>query len=412
MSFETLIGWRYLRARRKQKFISVISMFSLFGVALGVTALIVVIGVMTGFEEEMRQKILGVNSHVMLLRFGQPMSEYRDLRPRILKIDGVRSVDPFIYTQVLISGRGGVSGAVLRGVDPKLTAQGGHLARTITVGGLDELEPPGSSPEHPAHTVLLGTELAQKLGAAPGDSVRVVSPVGSPALEGGRQPRSRVLKVVGLFETGMYDYDANLAYISLAQAQEFLNLGDTVTGLEIKVDDIYQADKIRGAVLAEAGPSYWARDWMQMNRNIFAALKLQKTVLFIILTLTILVAAFNIVSTLIMVVMEKTKDIAILKSMGATRRSVTKIFVLQGLLVGVGGTAAGFALGLVLCELLARYQFIKLSSDVYYITTLPVRLDALSVVLIAFAAVFISFVATLYPSWQAGRLNPVEALRY
>jgi len=412
VSFETFIGWRYLKAKRKQTFISLITLISLAGVALGVTALIVVLAVMNGFQEDVKNKILGVTSHLVVLRYGQPMEDYEKLMPVIEKVDGVVSAEPFIYSQVMINAMGGLSGAILRGADPELPATRHRLERIMKSGRLTDLagDEPGSG--EPARTIIFGVELARQLGVTVGDTVRLVSPMGQITPLGGRAPRVRDYKVVGVFESGMYEYDSTLAYISLRQAQDFLNLGPSVTGLEVKVEDIYQADKIREAVTAELGPSYWAKDWMQMNRNLFSALKLEKVAMFIILTLTVLVAAFNIISTLIMVVMEKTRDIAILKSMGATGLSIMKIFVFQGLIVGLIGTSAGLAGGIFLCELLAKYKFIQLPSDVYYITTLPVRMEASDVALITFSAVFISFLATLYPAWQASRLNPVEALRY
>lgn len=412
MSFETFIGWRYLKAKRKQTFISLITFISLAGVALGVTALIVVLAVMNGFSEDLKNKILGVTSHMVVLRHGEPLDNYRDLIPEVESVPGVTSVEPFIYSQVMINASGGVSGAILRGIDPALPVTRDRLSGIVKSGRFaDLIDSPGSLGAG-ERKVLLGIELGRQLGLLVGDVIRIVSPMGEVTPLGGRAPRVREFTVVGLFESGMYEYDSTLAYISLQDAQDFLSLGGTVTGLEVKVDDIYQADRIRQAVLTKLGSGYWARDWMQMNRNLFSALKLEKVAMFIILTLTVLVAAFNIASTLIMVVMDKTRDIAILKSMGATKKSVMQIFVFQGLLVGIVGTMIGVLGGVFLCEMLARYQFIKLPSDVYYLTTLPVLLDPVDVAVITGSAILISFLATLYPAWQASRQNPVEALRY
>jgi len=406
LSFETFISWRYLKAKRKQAFISLITVISVAGVAVGVTTLIVVLAVMSGMEEEWKTRILGINSHIVVLSYGRPMDNYQELAPRVRRLPDVVEVEPFIYSQVMISAMGGVSGAVLRGVDLTLAPVNDRLNRIIKSGRLAEMT--GGS----GRTILLGVELARQMGVLVGDTVRVITPMGRVTPLGGRAPRVRNYKVAGLFESGMYEFDSTLAFISLAQAQDFLNLGQGVTGLEARVGDIYRADEVRQRIMAELGPSYWAKDWMQMNRNLFWALKLEKVAMFIVLILIVLVAAFNIISTLIMVVMEKRRDIAILKSMGAANWSVMKIFVLQGLVIGVIGTLAGLVGGVILCRILARYQFIKLPSDVYYITTLPVRMDIFDVTVITVSAVIISFLATLYPAWQASRLSPVEALRY
>ena len=411
LSFETFIGWRYLKAKRKQTFISLITVISLLGIALGVTALIVVLAVMSGFQEDIKNKILGVSSHIVVLRYGEPMDNYKELLPKIEAIGGVLSAEPFVYSQVMISALGGVSGAILRGVDMELPATSKQLSRITTAGSPEDLNQRTESGQ-PVPAILIGSELARQMGVVVGDVVRVLTPMGEVTPLGGRAPRTRNMRVAGIFESGMYEYDSTLAYVSLAEAQNFLNLDDTITGLEVKVADIYRAADIRQTIVDKLGTSYWARDWMQMNRNLFSALKLEKVAMFIILILTVLVAAFNIVSTLIMVVMEKTRDIAILKSIGATGRSIMKIFVFQGVLVGVVGTVAGLLGGLILCELLSRYQFIKLPSDVYYITTLPVRMELADVTVISVSAVLISFLATLYPAWQASRLDPVDALRY
>ena len=406
MSVETFIGWRYLKAKRKQTFISLITIISLAGVALGVTAMIVVLAVMNGFEDDLKTKILGVNAHIVVVSQDKPMTDYRSLIPRVRAVEGVRSVEPFIYSQVIVSALGGSAGTVLHGVDPALSDAESRLARSMTQGRLADLE----DSSQPA--IILGAELASQLGALPGDSIRVVSPLGRVTPLGGRAPRVGYFTLVGTFETGMYEYDSTFAYISIKEAQKFLNLGQGVTGLEVKVNDVYQAAEIREKIISAIGAGYWARDWMQMNKNLFSALKLEKTAMFVILILTVLVAAFNIASSLIMVVMEKTRDIAILKAMGAARKSVMKIFVFQGMFIGGSGAVFGLAGGLVLCKLLAKYQFVQLPSDVYYITTLPVKLETFDVAVIMGSALIISLLATIYPAWQAGRLDPVEALRY
>lgn len=408
MSLETFIGLRYLKAKRKQTFISLITFISLGGVAVGVTTLIVVLAVMNGFEEDLKSKILGVNSHIVLLGDQRPVSDHAEAVAEAAGVRGVKAVEPFIYTQVMIGALGGEAGGALKGVDPALSGgPNGQLERIVTRGSAEVLLEPGAHPK-----VILGAELARQLGVMEGDLVDVVSPLGRVTPLGGRAPRSRTFQVAGVFESGMYEYDSTLAYTSLAAAQDFLDMDHGVTGLEIRVDNIYRADRVKERMLEAVGPGYRAKDWMEMNRNLFSALKLEKTAMFIILILTVLVAALNIVSTLIMVVMEKTRDIAIVMSMGATRRMVMRVFVFQGLFIGILGTALGLIGGLGLCYLLAEYEFVKLPSDVYYVTTLPVRLQGLDTVLIAASAVAISFAATLYPAWQASRLNPAEALRY
>ena len=413
MSYELFIGLRYLKAKRKQTFISLITFISIGGVMVGVTALIVVLAVMNGFKEDLRDKILGVTAHVVISRFDGPMAEYQGVMAQVEKIPGVTAATPFTYGEVLISSGQAVSGAVLRGFDPETAGKVISLARNLRGVNLEELS---RREEHPDQQgmppIILGNELAKNLGVARGDALTVISPLGrlTPL---GQVPRSQVFRVAGIFESGMYEYDSSLAYVPLATAQSFLGLGDKVTGIELRVEDIYQADRIaRNAGNLLGGFPFWSRDWMSMNRNLFSALKLEKIVMFIILTLIILVAAFNIISTLIMVVMEKTRDIAILKSMGAKNQSIMAIFVIEGLIIGLVGTLLGLAGGFGLCKLLATYQFVQLPRDVYYISTLPVKLDALDVTLTALAAIVISLIATLYPAWQASRLEPAEAIRY
>ena len=413
MSYELFIGLRYLKAKRKQTFVSLITLISIAGVMVGVTALIVVIAVMNGFKEDLRDKILGVTSHVVISRFDGNISKYQEVRAKVGEVSGVNAATPFIYTQVMISSRKAISGAVLRGIEPKTASKVINLPKNLRAGSLEELEaenkpegmraPPG---------IILGNELARNIGASRGEPVTVISPLGrlTPL---GRVPRSQTFRVAGIFDSGMYEYDSTIAYVSLWAAQRFLGIGDRVTGIEVRVDDIYEADRVAKAIgKALDGYPYWSRDWMRMNKNLFSALKLEKIVMFIILTLIILVAAFNIVGTLIMVVIEKTRDIAILKSMGATRRSIMKIFMIEGAVIGLVGTLLGLLGGYTLCKLLATYKFIELPSDVYYISTLPVQMNPLDVAIIALAAIVITLAASVYPAWQASRFDPAEAIRY
>jgi len=413
MSYEMFIGLRYLRAKRKQTFVSLITLISIAGVMVGVTALIVVIAVMNGFKEDLRDKILGVTSHVVISRFDGNISKYQEVRAKVGEVSGVNAATPFIYTQVMISSRKAISGAVLRGIEPKTASKVINLPKNLRAGSLEELEAE-NKPEGMRSTpgIILGNELARNIGASRGEPVTVISPLGrlTPL---GRVPRSQTFRVAGIFDSGMYEYDSTIAYVSLWAAQRFLGIGDRVTGIEVRVDDIYEADRVARAIgKALGGYPYWSRDWMRMNKNLFSALKLEKIVMFIILTLIILVAAFNIVGTLIMVVVEKTRDIAILKSMGATRRSIMKIFLIEGAVIGLVGTLLGLLGGYTLCTLLATYKFIELPSDVYYISTLPVKMNPLDVALIALAAIVITLAASVYPAWQASRFDPAEAIRY
>ena len=409
MSFERFIGARYLRAKQKQAFISLITYLSIAGVAVGVMALIVVIAVMTGFEVDLKTRILGGQANIVLMRYSGPFEEYRPVMQRIADVDGVAASTPFIYTQVMLRTTANTTGAMLRGIDPATI--GGVLKTLENVrvpeGGAAAGADPAGMPG-----IVLGRELAKNLGVVQGDVVHVISPRGMLAPTG-HVPTMKPFRVSGYFESGMYEYDQTFAYINLADAQRLLRMGEAVTGLEIRVHDIYRAREIADAIVARLGPSYYARDWMQMNRNLFKALKLERRVMFIILSLIVLVAAFNIASSLIMLVMGKTKDIAILKAMGATDRSIRRIFVFNGMVIGVVGTGLGLVLGVAVCALLRRYNIHELTGDIYYFTTqLPVKMEALDVVAIVVAALVICYVATLYPARQASRLNPVDAIRY
>ena len=410
MSFETFICFRYLKAKRKQGFISLITFISVAGVAVGVMALIVVLAVMAGFTSELRTKILGVNSHIVVQKLGGIIEDYPALVDAIQHTEGVKSVTPYIYSQTMITTGNNGTGIVLRGIDPASASSVLSLSSQLIQGNISSLSRSEKEPGIPPG-IIIGKHLARQLRVGMGDRVRLLSPSG-PLTPMGVIPKIKTCEVTGIFDTGMYEYDSSLAYISLKTAQQFLGMGDAVHGIEVNVNDIYLAANIATKIEEMLGPGFVAKDWMRMNQNLFSALKLEKTAMFIILTLIVLVAAFNIISTLTMVVMEKTKDIAVLKSMGAKSGSILRIFVYEGLIIGCTGTAIGVAGGLGLCKILSRYQFIKLPSDVYPMSTLPVQVLPLDVTAVAFAAVLITFLATIYPSWQASRVEPAEALRY
>lgn len=409
MSFEFFVGSRYLRTKQKHAFISLVTILSIAGVTVGVMALMIVIAVMAGFENELKNRILGVESHVVIMRSGEPFREYAKVIKQIEQTRGVEAATPFIHSQIMLRSPYSISGAILRGIDPKTA---GRVIRNLQAASLLQAPTDGQEAPQPlAPGIILGKELARNLGSAKGDQVYLISPRGmiSPF---GHLPATIRFEVKDFFESGMYEYDGAMAYIRLSDAQKILQMKAAVTGIEVRVKDIYQARQIGHEIIKDLGFTYWAKDWMQMNKNLFSALKLEKTAMFIILVLIILVAAFNIASSLIMMVMEKTRDIAILKAMGANNRSIRKIFVFKGMIVGSIGTLLGVGFGFVLCFLLKKYKFIELPGDVYYITTLPVRLEVLDVILIASATLVISFLSTLYPAYQASKLNPVEAIRY
>lgn len=422
MSYELFIGLRYLRAKRKQTFISVISLISVLGITVGVTALIIVLSVMTGFEDTMKEKILGVNAHVVVVGFGGGVANYDKVTDDVKTVKGVVGASPFTYNQAMISSGQSVTGAVIRGLDTKTAGTVTILPERVKQGSLEGINVPlgqdaGAKGELPG--IVLGKELSRNISAHVGDTVNVVSPLGT-MTPAGPVPRLAAFKVTGIFEIGMYEYDSNIAFISVPNAQKFFRLGAAVTGVEVKIADIYQADQTANAIMEKLGGRYWTRTWMEMNRNLFSALKLEKVAMFIILTLIILVAALNIISTLIMVVMEKNKDIAILKSLGATRAGIMKIFMIEGIVIGVVGTFSGAAIGIAAASNLERvvgliekiFHFKALPPSIYYIDKLPSKVEPGVVAIIIIISLGISFLATIYPSWQASRLDPAESLRY
>jgi lipoprotein-releasing system permease protein len=408
MSYELFIAKRYFKAKRRTGFISVMSVLSFAGVTVGVAALLTVLSVMNGAQTELRNKILGTTAHVIVLKYqNQPIIGYRELVPKINALPDVISSSPFIYTKCMVAKKDKVDGLVLRGVDPELEHGVTDISRNMVAG---ELKFDTLSTGLPG--IILGLDLADRLGAYLGDTLTVTSSQSMKATPFGLIPKTRRFILTGIFDAGMYEYNSTLGYIGLDQAQSFLEMGPAVTGIEVRIKDIYQAPEAGKKITALLGPQYRFNDWIHLNWSLFSALKLEKTAMFLILALIIIVAALNIISSLIMTVIEKTREIGILKSMGATSKSIMKIFMFQGLLVGGIGTVLGMGLGYALCLLLARYQFVNLPADVYFINKLPVQMQAGDFVLVSVSTILITFLAALYPAWKASRLEPIEAIRY
>ena len=423
MRFEAFIALRYLAGRRKQAFIYLISLISVLGVSIGVAALVIVLGVYNGFTTDIRDKILGANAHIILT--GQALSAPDLAAPqgdsanvssglattldRIEAVHGVVVATPFLYSEGMLSSSRGVKCVVLPGIDPSTAPNVRSILGTLSSGNVADLDPqsPGALPG-----VIVGRELALRLGLVPGSRVNLLSPAGQKTAAG-FQPRIRPFRVAGVFQTGMYEYDSSLGFISLNAGRDLLALPEgRISGVEVTVKNVYEADKIADAIERELGSGIIARHWMEMNANLFAALKLERIGMFIVLAMVVLVGSFSIVTTLVMLVMEKTRDIAILKSMGATRSMIRRVFILQGVIIGAVGTLLGYALGIGIALLLQRYQFIKLPPGVYTLDHLPVLLNWTDIGLVGASAMLLCFLATLYPAGQAAGLVPAEALRY
>ncbi|MDD5759653.1 MAG: lipoprotein-releasing ABC transporter permease subunit [Desulfobulbaceae bacterium] len=408
MRFEWFVCLRYLRAKRKHNFISLISIISVAGVAIGVMALIIVLAVMTGFTNELRDKILGINSHIVVQNYDGRISDYDKIQKELEALPGIVATTPYVFSQTMITSGDAGTGAILRGIDPASANHVLDLDRFLSGGRIADLAFFQESGRLPG--IILGQELAKQLRVFQGSRIRLMSTAGA-LTPIGILPRIKTCEVIGIFKTGMYEYDASMAYVSLSVAKDFLELGSDVHGVEVRLNDIFTAYDMARQIEKKLGDGTVARDWMSMNKSLFSALELEKKMMFIIITLVVVVAAFNIVSTLIMVVMEKNKDIAILKSMGANAAQIMKIFVYEGLIIGLLGTFVGVAGGLFVCDILRRYKFIKLP-DVYPISTLPVEVVYQDVLMISAAAIIITLLATLYPSWQAAKIDPATALRY
>jgi len=388
---------RYLTAK-KDKFLSVINFVAIAGIAIGVMALIIVIGVMTGFDHDLREKIVGANAHIFVER-ETGVHNYAQLDQSLKVLPGVVATTPYIHGNVFLEEGTRAASLILRGVDPRTEGGVTRINSYLSQGRVADLTDNG---------VLIGSQLAAYYGYHLGDLVTIIAPASGVAGTGWRYQ----FKVEGVFNSGMYDYDMNLILVTLPSAQKIFNIGSTVTGIGLKLKDPDQAPVVKKEIYDQIGYSYLVRTWMETNANFFAALALEKFAMFVILTLIVLVASFNIISTLIVTVTSKVKDIGILKSIGASRACIHRIFTWQGLAVGAMGTFWGFAGGVGVIFLLKKYQFIKLPQDIYYIDHLPVVIQASDVGLIVGAAMLITYAATVYPALKAANLEPVEALRY
>ncbi len=407
LPYQAFIALRYLKSKKKHKVVSVNTAISIGGVAVGVMALLVVLAVMTGFQQDIQKKILGANAHVVIRNYKGPMTGYDALARTLEREKDVTGFSPFVLGQVMVSYEKRAHGVFLKGVLPEIEQRATEILSHIKDGDARRLGAEGELPG-----IILGRELASNLGVFVGDKVNVVSPVGEIGPMG-MLPKVREFRVVAIFEMGMFEYDANLVITGMQSAQEFFGMKkDEITGVQLRLHDIYKASEVRKRLQEKLGFPFHVLDWMQMNKNLFSALKLEKFAMFVILVLIVLVASFNIVSNLIMNVLEKSREIAILKAMGATSRGIMAVFMMQGLLIGLIGTGIGIAGGYGLGYVLNRYELIKLPADVYYLSHLPVMMKLSDFLIVSASAITISFISTLYPAWQAAKLNPVEPLRY
>jgi lipoprotein-releasing system permease protein len=408
LPYQIFIALRYLKSKKKYRGVSVNTAISIGGVAVGVMALLVVLSVMTGFQQDIQKKILGANAHIIIREYKGAMTGpgYNEVAEKLKGEKNIVSFAPFAMGQVMVSYGKRAHGVFLRGIEPASEAKTTEILSHIKDGSVR-----GLAGEDGIPGIILGKELASVLGAFTGDKVNIVSPIGEIGPMG-MLPRVKQFRVAAIFEIGMFEYDSNLVLTGIGPAQDFFGTKDEITGIQLKLDDIYKAPQVKSRLQEKLGFRYQVMDWMQMNKNLFSALKLEKFAMFVILVLIVLVASFNIISNLIMNVIEKSREIAILKAIGATNRGIMTVFMLQGLFIGLIGTAIGITGGFVTGYVLNRYEIIKLPADVYYLSHLPVKMQLFDFVTVCVSAIIISFLATLYPAWQAAKLNPVEPLRY
>ena len=426
MNWEFFVGLRYLRARRRENFVSVITVISTLSVFLGVMVLTIVLSVMTGFEEELRDRILGLHPHLRVSdRLGGGVIKNPNEIAEIVAEDpSVVSAHPVVTTQMLVSTGDQFSGVIVRGVEPDLEASLSGIADYIRFGDAarlggrhravptaDEIESGDLPTDVFLPGIMIGAELGRRMGIALGHAVTVMVPtIGASPL--GPLPRSKRFIVVAIYDSGMVEYDAGLVYMGISDAQAMLKMADVANGVEVVVDEPYQAPKIAARLNEKLGLPFWVQSWTDVHRNVFEALALEKTVYFLVLLLIILVSSFTIISALYMVVMEKRRDIAVLKSIGATDRSISAIFIFKGLLIGVFGTLLGVLAGYLACVALDRYEFIRLPAGVFPVSTLPVRIVPENFIVVAVASILICLGACLFPAWKASKVVPVDVLRY
>jgi lipoprotein-releasing system permease protein len=411
--YELRIALRYLTGRRKQASISVVTAIAVLGVGLGVAALIVVTAVMSGFQAELRDRILGSNAHIIAFdRSDEPMAQYARLVEAAGRTPGVREASPFVISKAMARVGPRSEGVVIKGIDPVRARNVLSLERDLVEGSLDGLLAPKPAPDGTqVYGIVLGKELATTLGARVGLPLELLIP-GAQDEAGGRDAILGSFEVCGLFESHMYEYDSTWAYTSLRGAQEFLGLGDRVSGIEISVRDIWQTRQILPELELALGTRYWLQDWQSMNASFFRALELQKWAMFLILCLIVMVAAFNVVSTLILMVMERNREIGILKALGATNAAIRRVFLYEGMIIGLAGTLLGLLAGTVTSWMADRFQLVRISGEIYYVSHLPFHLKLEDIALICACSLLISFVTTLIPSTRAGNLDPVDAIRY
>ncbi|HEV7519903.1 MAG TPA: lipoprotein-releasing ABC transporter permease subunit [Candidatus Angelobacter sp.] len=418
MRFELFVAARYLRAKRRQAVIGVITIISVIGVTAGVASLVIALSINAGFQKDLQDQLLGSQSHVNLVRVqNDGIENWQELMTRLEKQPHVTGAAPVMYGQVMASRAARASGALVKGVIPEYENRVSELLKSVKIGSAKALEPCAETDAacksgKALPPIVLGKDLAETIGATVGSTIMIISPQGelSPV---GMMPKYQQFKVAGIFRSGFYNYDSAWAFIRLADAQRLFSLPEGVISvIEFKIDDLYKAEQVGNELEKAAGPGFLAKNWMDENRALFRALRLERVVTFLTIGLIVFVAALNILISLIMMVMEKTKDVAVLISMGAKRRQIRGIFIFQGVLIGVIGTVAGLILGYGIAIAGAKYHFVALSAEVYSIDYLPFAPRLIDGVLIAAVALLISFVATLYPSWSAARVLPAEALRY